>query len=129
MTRVETIKLIRRFIAEELPQAEWYQKIAGAVKAVIFYGSRAKGVNRPDSDIDILLIVPLEVEKKYTAGEYVFQYEGQEINIVLRSIERMRKIAEEGKDVSEAEVFRGSEVIWKSDNEVQNLIDKIMRIK
>ena len=129
MTRTEAIKLVGRFIDEELPQAEWYQKIASVVKAVIFYGSRAKEINRPDSDIDILLIVPLEVEKKYTAGEYFFQYEGWEINIVLRSIERLRSIAEEGIDVSEAEIFRKSEIIWESNDEVRGLVEKIKSIQ
>jgi len=36
------------------------------------YGSVAKGTNRGDSDIDILLIVPLEVEQTYTSGEYFY---------------------------------------------------------
>jgi len=29
----------------------------------------AKGVNKPDSDIDILIILPMEQEKEHTKGE------------------------------------------------------------
>ena len=126
MTRGEAIKLIERFISERLPDEDWYKQIQNHIKAIVFYGSRAKETNRPDSDVDILIILPLETEKKYTAGEYVFQYEGQEINIVLRSIEKIRKIAKEGASQEEAEPFVQSEIIWESDGEVRNLMGQIL---
>lgn len=126
MTRLEAVELIKGFIKDELPKEQWYQYIAKDIKAIVFYGSRAKETNRPDSDVDILIIVPLETEKKYTTGEYNITYEGWEINIVLRSIEKMRTIAADGNDKFQAEVFRGSEVVWESDDEVRNLIDAII---
>ncbi|MFH0905586.1 MAG: nucleotidyltransferase domain-containing protein [bacterium] len=125
MDRSEAVGLIKKFVAERLPQEDWYQVIQSEIKAVIFYGSRAKESNRPDSDIDILLIVPLSVEQAHTEGEYVFEYDGWKINIVLRSIEKLRKLAEAGDDEFQREVFRKSEIIWESDGEVRELLTKI----
>ena len=76
------------------------------MKAFILYGSVAKETNRPDSDIDILIILPLEQEKRYAKGEYFYEYKGFLINIVLRSIEKLRKIVEEKKDLFQKKVFR-----------------------
>jgi predicted nucleotidyltransferase len=98
------------------------------IKAVVLYGSVAKGTNRPDSDIDILLFVPLRIEEARTCGEYFYEHKGQTINIVLRSIERLRKLAKE-PTAFEAEVFRASVVIEESDDEVQNCIQLISSIR
>ena len=95
------------------------------VKAIVFYGSRAKGLNKPDSDIDILLFTPLRAEEEYTKGEYFYKFNNYEINIVLRSIERLRKLAVE-KDDFQRGVFRDCEIIWEKDNEVKELIKKII---
>lgn len=125
MDRAGAISLVKEFLAERLPQAGWFQQIQPELKAVIFYGSRAKETNRKDSDVDILLIVPLAVEEEYTTGEYVFSYGGYEVNIVLRSIEKLRRLAETGNDDFQREVFRRSEIIWEVDGEVRELLSKL----
>jgi len=128
MSRDESLALIHRFVETRLPEEAWYRQILPDLKAIIFYGSRAKETNRPDSDIDLLLIVPLAAEQAHTQGEYVFEFEGCEINIVLRSIEKMRRIAEEMTDVFQREVFRNCEIIWSLDPEVPELLTKISNI-
>lgn len=125
ITKKQAIETIKQFIEEKLVDEKWYQNIKSHIKAIILYGSVAKGLNRADSDIDILVIVPLAIEEKYTQGEYFYYYKNNEINIVLRSIERLRKLAEEQSDSFQAEVFRESEIIWKSDNGIEELINKI----
>ena len=128
ITRKEAITLIKEFVKEVLSREEWYKNIESEIKAIVWYGSVAKGLNRADSDIDFYIILPLEFEEKFTVGEYFYHFEGREINIALRSIERMRKLARAQNDAFEAEVLRGCEIIWQKDGEVRELIDKIKRV-
>jgi predicted nucleotidyltransferase len=125
INKKQAIELIKKFIEFELINELWYQNIKEYLGAVILYGSVAKGINRADSDIDILFFLPLEIEEKYTTGEYVYQFDGEEINIVIRSIEKLRKIAKEKSDEFQKEVFRDSEIIWGMDGEAGKLINTI----
>lgn len=124
----QAIKLVKQFIKDVLCHEAWYQSIKPSTKATLLYGSVAKGTNKDGSDIDILLIVPLEKEEKHTVGEYFFNYQGQEINIVLRSIERLREIAKNHNDMEQKEVFKGGVIIEQSDDEVSNLLKEIATI-
>lgn len=126
INKKEAVELVKRFIDLELHKEIWYQDIKDHLSAIMLYGSVAKGTNRPDSDVDVLLILPLEIEEKYTSGEYVFQFEGKEINVVLRSIEKLRKIAEGKNDEFQKEVFRDSAIIWSKDGEVEKLLNEIV---
>ena len=128
ITKAQAIKLVNRYIKEELHDKPWYKHIEPHIKAVLLYGSISKGTNHEQSDIDILIIVPLAVEERYTAGEYNYEYRGQNINIVLRSIEKLRHIAQEHNDQFQKEVFRGCEILTASDGEVQGLLDRIADI-
>ncbi len=121
----EALQIVREFITSVLVSEEWYANVLAHIKAIVLYGSVAKGNNRPDSDIDILIFLPLEIEEKYTKGEYFYTYKEQEINIVLRSIERLRTLANEKTDAFQVEVFRESEIIIETDTEVRELIEKI----
>ena len=51
-----SISLINEFLDKVVYRENWYENIKDDLKAVIFYGSRAKGTLRPDSDIDLLFI-------------------------------------------------------------------------
>jgi len=105
------------------------KEIKPYIKAIVFYGSTAKGLNRADSDLDILIFVPLKIETKYTEGEYSYRYHHREINIVLRSIERLRKLGREKNSSFESEVFRKSKILYESDSEVKTLIKRIRAVK
>ena len=129
ITKKKSIKIISKFLEKKIVLENWYQDIKPYLKAVILYGSVAKGTNRPDSDIDILFIIPLDTEEKYTKGEYSYKYEDQEINIVIRSIERIRDIANRDPNSFQKEVFRDSEIIWQKDTEVQELLQKLDKDK
>lgn len=124
----QAIKIYRQFLKDVLGNENWYKNVSSHIKASLLYGSVAKGTNREDSDIDILLILPLEIEEKFTNGEYVYNYQSHEVNIVLRSIEKLRKIAQEQKDSYQKEVFRDSTIISACDDEVKNLLLNIQRI-
>jgi len=117
---------IKSFLDEIIINEEWYQNIKKDLKAIVLYGSAAKGINRHDSDIDLLFILPIEIEEKYTKGEYFYQYRGQEFNIVIRSIEKLREITSGKPDLFQAEIFRKNIIIWEKDSEVKNLINKIV---
>ena len=121
----QAIKIAKDFLKKELEKEDWFIRVKPFVKAFVLYGSVAKETNKPDSDIDILIILPLEQEKKYTKGEYFYDYKNQKINIVLRSIEKLRKISSEKKDIFQKEVFRKSEVLMDTDGEVANLLNEI----
>ena len=125
ITKEQAIELIKKFIEFELVNESWYQNIKEYLSAIVLYGSVAKGINRTDSDIDVLFFLPLEIEEKYTAGEYVYQFEGREVNIVIRSIEKLRKIAKEKSDEFQKEIFRDSEIIWSKDGEARELMNII----
>ena len=128
MNKIEAIQIANNFIAIDIKKVDWFVAIEPYIKAIIFYGSRAKGTNREDSDIDILIILPLEQEEKYTVGEYMYNYKNTEINIVLRSIEKLRTLAQEKKDAFQKEVFRESEILLDTDGEVTNLLKEISTI-
>ncbi len=122
------IKIAKDFLKTELEKEEWFIKIKPSVRAYVLYGSVAKKTNRPDSDIDIMIILPLEQEEKHTKGEYFYDYNGLKINIVLRSIEKLIKIASEKKDLFQKEIFRKSEVLMDTDGEVGDLLKEIEKI-
>lgn len=124
ISKEQAIEIAKQFIDDILPNEGWYKAVQPYIGAILLYGSVAKGTNKPDSDIDILVILPLKAEEKYTTGEYFYNYQEQKINIVFRSIERLRKIAEEHKDETQKKVFRGSAII-KSDKEVMTLLRQI----
>ncbi len=122
ITKIEAIDLAGNFIKQKLCEELWYKNINSHVSAILLYGSVAKGTNKPNSDIDILIILPLKIEEKFTKGEYFYDLEGQHINIVLRSIERLRKLANENNDQFQKEVFRNSEILYERDDEVRKLL-------
>ncbi len=95
LSKKQAIILLKEFSHSKLEKEDWYKKIKSEVKAIVLYGSVAKEENRVDSDVDILVFVPLKIEEKYTKGEYFITYKDQEINVVLRSLERLRKLANE----------------------------------
>jgi len=117
----EAIKIAKRFISEKLSSEVWYKNIKEDIKAILLYGSRAKETNRIGSDIDVLIILPLEAEQKYTKGEYVIYFESYEMNVVLRSIEKLRTI-DFKTDKFQKEIFRKSEFILENDGEVRKLL-------
>ncbi len=129
MNKAQTIELAGEFLRTTLTKQDWFTQVESSIKAYVLYGSRAKETHRPDSDIDILLILPLDVEEKYTDGEYVYMFKDFEINIVLRSIEKLRKISFDKNDEFQKEVFRKAIVIIDTDGEVTKLLEEIDQIK
>ena len=125
ISKRQAINIVKDFLNTELEKEGWFVNVKPFVKAFVLYGSVAKGTNKPDSDIDVLLILPLEKEKEFTKGEYFYDYKGFKINIVLRSIEKLRKIAEQEKDLFQKEIFRKSEILMDIDGEVGDLLKEI----
>lgn len=128
INRNQAIEIAEDFLKTELEKESWFLKVRPHVKAFILYGSMVKEVNKPDSDIDVMIILPLEQEKKYTKGEYFYDYQGEKVNIVLRSIEKLRKIVSEKKDLFQKEIFRKSKVLMDNDGEVSDLLKEISKI-
>lgn len=124
----QAIQIYQQFLNDVLENEDWYKKIVFSIKATLLYGSVAKGTNREDSDIDILIILPLQIEETHTIGEYFYNYQDHNLNIVLRSIEKLRRIALEQKDQFQKEVFRKSIIISETNGEVRFLLKKIETI-
>ncbi|MEI6810504.1 MAG: nucleotidyltransferase domain-containing protein [Candidatus Nomurabacteria bacterium] len=78
ISKLEALQLIREFLESDLKQEEWFCNIQEYIKAIVLYGSVAKGMNTDSSDIDVLVILPLEIEEKYTQGEYFYKYKDNE---------------------------------------------------
>ena len=129
INKPQAIKLAKDCLETELEKEGWFLKVKPSVRAFVLYGSVAKETNKPNSDIDIMIILPLEQEKKYTKGEYFYDYKGYKINIVLRSIEKLSKITSDKKDSFQKEIFRKAEILIDEDEEVTNLLKKISKIK
>ncbi|MCX6723200.1 MAG: nucleotidyltransferase domain-containing protein [Candidatus Staskawiczbacteria bacterium] len=127
INREQAIDLAKEFLSVELKKEDWFVKIKPFSKASVLYGSVAKETNKPDSDIDILLILPLDKEKEYTKGEYSYNYKDFKINIVLRSIEKLRKIAEDKNDLLQKEIFRKSKILTDTGGKVTNLLKEISK--
>src|SRR3989344_6408660 len=68
VTVFEAVRIIKEFIRGDLTRKNWFKKIKLHIKAILLYGSVAKGTNRPDSDIDILIITPLKIGSLLRAG-------------------------------------------------------------
>lgn len=128
LSQSTAIELYKEFLCANLQNENWFQEIKEYIYATLLYGSVAKGTNREDSDIDILMIVPLAIEERYTGGEYFYKFQNQEINIVLRSIEKLRQIAKDKKDAFQKEVFRESIIINSKDDKVKTLLKEINSI-
>lgn len=128
LSKKQGIEILTEYIDTKLPKLKWYNQIKPHIKAIVFYGSTAKGLNRADSDLDILIFVPLKIETKYTKGEYFYKFNGREINIVLRSIERLRKLGREQNSSFESEVFRKCKILYEADSEVKTLIKRIREV-
>jgi predicted nucleotidyltransferase len=128
ISQKEAVAIYNQFFIDVLYAEEWYKNIVPHIKATLLFGSVAKGTNRNHSDIDILLILPLKIEEKYTKGEYFYNYQNHEINIVLRSIEKLRLIAKEQKDHFQKEVFRNSIIISSASDEVKSLLKEVKKI-
>ncbi|MCX6744966.1 MAG: nucleotidyltransferase domain-containing protein [Candidatus Parcubacteria bacterium] len=84
LNRNEAIALLRRFLKVNTGILKWYRLVKPHIKAIVFYGSTAKGLNKSGSDLDLLIFVPLEIEKKFTKGEYVYTFYGRKIDIVVK---------------------------------------------
>lgn len=126
ISKSEATELIKDFLESGLKQEDWFKNVQEYIKAIVLYGSVAKGMNTDSSDIDVLVFLPLGIEEKYTQGEYFYKYKNHEINIVCRSVEKLRELAKlEEKDLFQREVFRDSEIIWSKDDEVKSLIDNL----
>lgn len=121
ITKDQAIGVASRFLEQILPKDYWYQKVSEDTKAILMYGSVAKETNSHKSDIDIMVILPLESEKKYTEGEYVYKFEGHEVNVVLRSIEKLRTI-NFSKDNFQQEIFLNCVFLFESDDEIRNIL-------
>lgn len=127
ITRNQAIVLLDTYIKSELPKKKWYKQVQSKISAMVFYGSTAKRKNRANSDLDLLVFLPLKVERKFTRGEYSYQYKKREINVVIRSIERLKILSKLNYNEFENEIFRMSKILWESDNTVRNCIKKIRK--
>lgn len=101
------------------------------VIAVIFGGSVAKGCERPDSDLDAMVVITeeayrLRVESNTTAEtiDGYCTYEGGYFDIKYMTKEFLADAAEKGSEPAR-NAFLGSRVLFTKDEEIPHIVDKI----
>jgi len=122
VTKKEAIVVLKEFIALILVNEEWYKSCVNVIELIILYGSVAHQTNRIDSDIDIALFMPLDYEHRFTKGEYFYNFEGYEINIVIKSTERLHAQIERGITVQDKHVFTDVEIIFAKDRTIRRKV-------
>lgn len=102
--------------------------------AVVLGGSVAHGTERPDSDVDVYLVVTPDRFARAEAAERlsyvdreVATYDGGYVDIKLATTDYLRRAAADGDDPVRAS-FIDAEVAWTRDPEVAALVAAIPRL-
>lgn len=108
-----------------------YFKEQKGVIAVILGGSIAKGRERPDSDIDAMIIVTperyRELEEQHLVSECVWghcTYEGGYFDVKYYAKSFLHTVAEQGSEPARS-AFTGSRCLYTTDMEIPALIAQI----
>ncbi|MDQ0257053.1 putative nucleotidyltransferase [Evansella vedderi] len=99
--------------------------------ALVFGGSVAKGIERPDSDLDAMVIVTQEYfakRKKMNSTSEVIDglctYEGGYFDIKYMTKDYIKAAAEKGSEPTRNS-FIGSRVLFSKDSEIENIVNDI----
>lgn len=108
-----------------------YFKKREEVIAIVFGGSVAKGVERPDSDLDAMVIVtPLEYEKRKANGTLceaitgMCTYEGGYFDIKYMSKEFIQAASQKGSEPTRNS-FVSAKVLFSKDPEIEEIVNSI----
>lgn len=116
--------------------AAYIEKVSAEadVVAVVLDGSLAKGTERPDSDVDVYLVVS---DSAYAAAEAaerlsytdhdVATYEGGYVDIKVATADYLRRAAVDGDDPVRAS-FVGAQVVWTRDPEIPALVAALPQV-
>lgn len=103
------------------------------VIAILLGGSLAHGYAKPDSDIDIILVMDnIEYERRKRENQLAFSlwdicnYEGGYIDCKITSIELLYEIAVKGSDATRY-AFKDAQVLTAKNNEIYSLLNEICR--
>jgi predicted nucleotidyltransferase len=99
--------------------------------AVIVVGSVARGIERPDSDVDVYVVVTDAAFERarsadrlsYVSGDGV-TYEGGYVDVKIASLDYLRRAVAQGDQPVRAS-FVGARVVWSRDDEVGRLVGEI----
>jgi len=117
------------FDAEEARQQALFQALRDALgpmaKAAAIFGSRARGDDRPDSDLDLLVVIE-DADGEEGVWEHLVELQpriqrefGLRLSPVILGLERLRERAREGDPFVEAVAAEGIPIIKPS---IQKLI-------
>lgn len=103
------------------------------VIAILLTGSLAHGYAKPDSDIDIILVVDnTEYERRKRENQLAFSlwdicnYEGGYIDCKITNIELLHEVAAKGSDASRY-AFKDAQVLTSNNNEIYSVLNEIYR--
>ena len=68
INKTQAIKIAKDFLEIGLEKEDWFLKVKPSLKAIVLYGSMAKETNRPDSDIDVMVILQNEEIRRVVNG-------------------------------------------------------------
>ena len=116
----ESLKIMEKFFREK-----------EGVIALVFGGSVAKGMERPDSDLDGMVIVSDEryeaLRRENRTSESIFgycTYEGGYFDVKYMTKEYLRQAADQGSEPTRNS-FVKSRVLFSSDPEIEELVARI----
>lgn len=116
---------------ESLENLKNYFSVRGEVIALIFGGSVAKGCERPDSDLDAMVVVTEEdyarrVENHMTAETITgyCTYEGGYFDVKYMTKGFLADAAKKGSEPAR-NAFLGAKVLFTKDEEIPELVSKI----
>ena len=119
---------------ESLKIMEDYFRKRKEVIALIFGGSVAKGMERPDSDLDAMVIVPdayyetlLEENRTAETIDGLCTYEGGYFDVKYMTKDYLRAAAERGSEPTRNS-FIGSRVLFSSDPEIEGLVQTSLNL-
>jgi predicted nucleotidyltransferase len=99
--------------------------------AVIVVGSVARGVERPDSDVDVYVVVTEEAFERARADQrlsYITTegvgYEGGYVDVKVASLDYLRQAVASADEPARAS-FVGARVVWSQDDDVEHLVGQI----
>lgn len=101
ISQLNIVYFIQTFVRDKLQRQRWYSQTHKHIEGITITGSVTHGFADRYSDIDLHVFMPLKYEECYTKSEYIYIYHQHHINVIIRSSERLRRLAKSQDDTEQ----------------------------